>query len=123
MVESRKRKIGKTARGTTILINLETIGAVRAPAGPVTANDIVLIGDRDQISGKAETKMCITYLFHLCQQMIHDRIGLVPGHQSVINGNAVDPEKVVVMQLAVRAAAASQKSGGRIEKSPEIYCC
>src|SRR5208283_4195360 len=122
IVKSGKCKVGETGGRAAVFVNLECVGAVfvRSSADTGTMMHIILSGHGNEVARQSQGKVRVTDLVHLGQQLIHDWVGLVLRHQPVMNRNAVDPQKIIVVKPAVRAAPAGQNTGGWIVKSLEV---
>lgn len=120
MIERGQSEVREVAGSTAILIDLKTVVTVRAPAGAMATCHIILIGDGNKIAGQTQSKMRVANRFHFGEKAIQYRISLVMGYQPVGNGDAVDPEKIIIMQLAIRTAPAGKNTGSRVVKGLEI---
>ena len=81
---------------------------------------IIFQRDGDQVSGQAHVKLSVTNFLHLRHELVHDGVGLVGRNESVMNRDAIHPEKIVIVQFAVGASPAADDAGGGIVESFEI---
>jgi hypothetical protein len=58
---------------------------------------IILSGHGNEVARQTQGKVRVTDRLHLGEQAVHDFVGLGSRHHAVMNGNAVDKQKIIVV--------------------------